>query len=147
MVKSKKTSQMVRTNSDPKQPRLNVIFHGPFLFIYYPGRVEVVTPDTLEHVAVAGTWLGEKLCRPGTLYLAGVPNQQAPVDPNDPVNKDTHVTIRAQDVSINIEQGSYYRFVLPLPWREYALACHHTNRSCEQILVCRCMFPADQNKG
>jgi hypothetical protein len=105
----------------PQPPLLNVIFHGPFLFIYYPdrmganGRVEVVTPDTPEHVAVAGTWLGEKLCRPGTYYLTGIKTTQKPLKPDEPVTPAEHAVIDGLYYNINIEQGSYYRFILPLP--------------------------------
>jgi hypothetical protein len=107
----------------PQPPLLNVIFHGPFLFIYYPTRVEVVTPDTPEHLVVAGTWLGEKLCHPGTFFLTGIKTKQNPFDPTK-LNQDTHAIISQS--TINVEQGSYYRFILPYPSCEKALALTET---------------------
>jgi hypothetical protein len=119
---------------DSTPPQLNVIFHGPFLFIYYPdrvvnskiirGRVEAVTPDTPEHVAVAGTWLGEKLCHPGTFYLTGIKTDQDKFDPADPKKLDPtmHAIIDARTVGIDISKSSYYRFILPLPSYENVLA-------------------------
>lgn len=113
---------MDELNPDSTQLWLNVIFHGPFLFIYYPTRVEVVTPDTPEHVAVAGTWLGEKLCRPGDFHLTGIATQQDPFDPFDPTELDPKTHAKISQSSINVKQGSYYRFLLPKPSREQPLA-------------------------
>lgn len=107
---------------DPTQLKLNVVFHGPFLFIYYPNRVEVVTPNTPEHVVVAGNWLGEKLCHPGTFHLTGI-KAQDPFDPSKDVKADQHAIVNGQGKKIDIEQGPYYRFILPfLPSYEIALA-------------------------
>lgn len=128
MTKKKPFPPDVATLYASNQLLLNLIFHGPFLFIYYqdylsyPGRVEVITPHTPEHVTVAGSWLNEKPCHLGTFFLTGVSKQKDPIDPNDPVDDTRHVVINAEDIKINIDGSSFYRFVLPLPSDAESLA-------------------------
>ena len=92
--------------------RLNVIFHGPFIFVFYANRVEVMGADTKEHVVGAGTWTREKPCAPGTYYLTGINTPQSAMPP---VAEKSHAIVDIKKVSIQVAQESYYKFVLDKP--------------------------------
>ena|ERR1700674_4520599 len=91
---------------------LNVIFHGPFIFVFYPNRVEVLGADINEHLVGAGTWTREIPCTPGTYHLTGVHGQQ---DEMPPVDANTHAIIDAGNGLLQVAQESYYKFVLDKP--------------------------------
>jgi hypothetical protein len=103
------------------KPRLNVVFHGPFLFIYYRGRVEVVTLAAPGHMVGAGTWLGEKVCHPGTYFLTGLNTSQDVSLPD----AESHAIIdlaQLNNIGIALERHPYFRFILPRPSQMAPLA-------------------------
>lgn len=102
-------------NSKPRSDQagiiLNVIFHGPFIFMFYHGRLEVVTPVISEHLCGAGNWMEEMPCRPQSYYLTGVkPDTMA-----NGVDDGSHALIQAADISDKTSTFPCYRFVLPTP--------------------------------
>jgi hypothetical protein len=102
--------------------RLNLIFHGPFIFLYYKEKdvVEVVTVSNAEHVVGAGNWLDETAINNcGVYYLMGVHSQK--VAAKEPKG-DCHAVIKCSDVTIDLGSVSSYRFVLPRPFYTEALA-------------------------
>jgi hypothetical protein len=99
--------------TEPQKPQLNVIFHGPFLFIFYERRVEAVTPYMNEHLCGAGEWLDEIACYQGAYYLTGVvPGKTAPS-----IEARSHAKVKAQDCDIDLGASPNCRFVLPFPFQ------------------------------
>lgn len=91
---------------------LNVIFHGPFLFIVYPNRIEVLTGKIGEHLFGSGNWQTERPCSPGTYTLMGVETVQEKMNAIDP---QLHAVIDAKKLGVKISPESYYTFVVPKP--------------------------------
>jgi hypothetical protein len=119
MAESKKVLP-TKAATDKRKTLLNIVFHGPFLFIYYERRVEVITPQTPEHLVGAGTWLDETQCDVGTYYLNGMRTTQKKFEPP---SSDSHaiIDLKAINVGIDIEKAPYFRFILPVPWQMTAL--------------------------
>jgi hypothetical protein len=110
------------------QSRLNVIFHGPFIFLYYKDKdvVEVVTVSNEEHVVGAGNWLDERVVSNcGVYYLMGVHAQK--VVAKEP-KSDCHAVIKGSDVTLDLGSAPTYRFVLPKPSYTEALAPFRADR-------------------
>jgi hypothetical protein len=102
--------------------RLNVIFHGPFLFVFYKHRLEVLGAEIEEHVVGVGNWKEERPCDAGTYRLRGFKNKAKPAPPSRKTHGDTHVIIDAEGIpDMKIAQDGYYRFILPLPCLMQAL--------------------------
>jgi hypothetical protein len=98
------------SGGDPGTRFFNVIFHGPFVFVFYPKRLEVLAPETDEHQFGVGNWKSEKPCQPGTYWVKGV----SPSNTSDTVDQNCHAIIDAGDVG-KIATEAYYQFVLPTP--------------------------------
>ena len=100
--------------------QLNVIFHGPFLFVIYSDRIEVLSPDINEHDFGAGTWQEETPCDPGTYILKGITEQKIPLPPP---SAQTYAILNAKALpNMKIPKDAYYRFVMqPLPSSMIAL--------------------------
>ncbi|HZU30690.1 MAG TPA: hypothetical protein VFB79_06215 [Candidatus Angelobacter sp.] len=93
---------------------LNVIFHGPFLFVVHPDKVEVLAPDIEKHEFGIGTWQQEMPCYPDIYTLNfPIPLQNGPLQiPNAP----TYVSLDSKKFpDMNILETAAYQFVLPLP--------------------------------
>lgn len=88
---------------------LNVIFHGPFLFIFYQERIVALTPESEEHSYGAGNWLEEKLCSKGMYYLTGIKTTQTAFN----VDPYSHVIIPAVNAGMDMGAVPCYGFVLP----------------------------------
>lgn len=92
--------------------QLNIIFHGPFIFVIYSDRVEVLSPDVDGHDCGAGTWQEEKPCDPGKYVLKINTKQRSMQGPDN----QSHVIIKAKAFpDLKIPTTAYYQFVLPLP--------------------------------
>jgi len=62
---------------------LNVLFHGPFIFVLYSDKVEAIMPEVAGHVYGAGTWRKEYALQkypmrsPSDYVLNGLPYQNS----------------------------------------------------------------------
>lgn len=54
---------------------LNIIFHGPFIFLSYPDKVEVIAADVGGHVYGVGNWKKEYVMPKMDYILEGLTNQ------------------------------------------------------------------------
>lgn len=106
--------------------RLNLIFHGPFVFLYRKKVVEVVTVANDEHVVGAGNWLDERpISTPGIYYLIGMQDRETAASEPDPA---CHAVIDASDLTLDLTSVATYRFVLPKPCHTEALARFEAER-------------------
>jgi hypothetical protein len=111
--------------------RLNLIFHGPFVFLYRKKVVEVVTIANDEHVVGAGNWLDERpISTPGIYYLIGMQDRETAVSEPYPA---CHAVIDASNLTLDLTSVPTYRFVLPKPCRTEALARFEAKR--DEIFV------------
>jgi hypothetical protein len=94
--------------------QLNVIFHGPFIFVVYSDRVEVFSPDIEDHNFGAGNWKQETPCNHGIYTLQGItgPPGQMQGLKTEPLVILDHTKLP----KMGVPQRADYRFVLkPLP--------------------------------
>src|SRR5580698_6195904 len=100
----------------PSKPKLpfyfNAIFHGPFIFVFYGQRVEVLGTNVKEHIVGAGTFLKERPCTPGNYSVVGIWNQNRTMKP---INRQKHAVLNADPKKFQILKDAYYKFILPTP--------------------------------
>jgi hypothetical protein len=99
--------------------QLNVIFHGPFIFVKYDDHIEALTPYIDGHDIGAGTWQMEQPCDADTYTLSGISPQECEWQPPDP---STHVILDPNNFkNLVIPTHADYKFKLPLPCSMTAL--------------------------
>lgn len=90
---------------------LNVIFHGPFNFIFHDSTIDVVTVDTDEHLFAAGTFMEEKMIDTGS-YKLDVPSQKPS---GNKLGNDRYLSWSANEFGMNVPNNCY-KFILPYPY-------------------------------
>ena len=95
--------------------QLNVIFHGPFIFVIYSDRVEALSPDIEDHEFGAGIWKQETPCNHGIYTLQGI---NGPAGKMEGLKTEPLVILDHTNKlpKMGVPQRADYRFVLkPLP--------------------------------
>jgi hypothetical protein len=98
-------------NVDSQQLKLNVLFHGTFMFIAKDGDIHALIPNIPQHANRAGNWLGETQLRGGTYELKDGIRK----DGNDWFNKDQNLFVR--DKKANRRPRPFATLILPKPQR------------------------------